>query len=573
MDGGKRQNDMAKQFSLEIKNIARQRRAQAKSQRTSRDLENALHPEVGASRNPLTPQSPLNAAVELQGHAVHACDWESLPVILSPPESLSRRDSPNLSSTLSIRGGSNAAYISLAADSNASQNDFEPSLLMSYLDYAFPVLFPFYKPSVLEGGRSWLLTLALQHPTFYHNAIGLAAYFYCAVPVLPGPDHDACVEKAQTELSDQMQRAVQGVQDSLRSVNEKGMQNALSDSIRLLGNIVQLVNFEVAFATSDNWQMHLRAATNLFNQTLDHHGKDCGRLPMIARLLEKLRSNVPSNCSVWSAEQAALRFFTATVLYQDIIASTTLEKAPRLFGRYSNLINDTGSSGVTNLLNLEDFVGCQTWVLVSIAEISCLNEWKKESTRQGNFDIMVLVNNASIVQKRLRDGAARFSNTATNPPPHNENNPYRPLETILARSNITNSATTSSSTDNCLTSRIWAHAAHVYLITVLSGWQPAHLELRKHVAQGLELLRTIDNPSWLRTLSWPLCVLACLATEEQEPTFREMVNASGGLAMFGTLRDALGIMERVWSQRGRQKADAWDVAACLRVLGHHVLLV
>ena len=96
-----------------------------------------------------------------------------------------------------------------------SQPDFESGLLVSYLDYAFLVLFPFYNPFILEVSCAWLLTLALKHPAFYHNIVGLAAYFYCAVPVLSGLEYDACVAEARTELHVQMENAVPGVQDGL----------------------------------------------------------------------------------------------------------------------------------------------------------------------------------------------------------------------------------------------------------------------------------------------------------------------------------------------------------------------
>ena len=33
-----------------------------------------------------------------------------------------------------------------------------------------------YKPGILEGGRSWLLTLLLRTEAFYHVALALSAY-------------------------------------------------------------------------------------------------------------------------------------------------------------------------------------------------------------------------------------------------------------------------------------------------------------------------------------------------------------------------------------------------------------
>ena len=570
MDNGVEQHAMAERLKRKVKRNISVRVARRKLQRLNRELSDS-HEEV---------DQPETDDPELRSFGGPPHFDESLgtrrtaPVIVfpTPSDSVNLVDLPIQINDRSPEGTHQVHNHDTNILPAPSQSDFEPSLLMSYLDYAFPVLFPFYQPSILEGGRAWLLTLALKYTAFYHNIVGLAAYFYCAVPVLPGPEHDACALKAQTELQIQMEKAVQGVQDSLRSVTHAGIHNSLSENIRLLGNIVQFVNFEVAFASSENWQIHLTAAVNLFVQTLTHFGFGQDGKSMLITMLKKLRSDVLMNCSVWSAEQAALRFFSSLVIYQEIIAGTVQDKVPRLIHHYDELLVTSHTSEKSDLLKLEDFVGCQTWVLRSIAEIASLNEWKKSSKQAGSLDIMDLVQRANAIQEVLRTGIAKLNNAAASPPLQVPS-PYRPLETILAKSNIAHGPGPSQAEDHCTISRIWAHAAQVYLIVVLSGWQPSNLQLRSHVAQALEILRTIDNPSWLRTLAWPFCVTGCLATEEQEPAFRSVANASSGLAMFGTLRDALAIMEKVWSQRYQQDPDTWDIASCLHILGHSVLLV
>jgi hypothetical protein len=485
--------------------------------------------------------------------------------------------SPDNTYTAGLEINSQTAHTSLGSTESTAdheQSDTEPSLLMSYLDYVFPVLFPFYQPSVFEGGRAWLLTLALKHPAFYHNIVGLAAYFYCAVPVMPGLSQDTCAAKAQSELQVHMNKAVQGVQDSLRNTPAAGVHHSLADNVLLLGNIIQLVNFEVAFAPSNDWQIYLSAAANLLGTTIEHFGNgDAGETAMTV-LLRKLRVGVPSDCSVWSPDQAALRFFTAVIIHQDIVASTALQGPPMLFTRYDELlVKSLDHDPSSNLLNLEDFTGCPNWVMGSIARTSSLIKWKTKSKEEGNLDMFDLVERASVIQKVLREGHAMLDDTTIHRSPWTENSPYQSLESILARSGIASSLTAPQSTIRCRISRIWACAAEVYLITVVSGWQPGNALLRTRVAQALDLLTAIDNPSWLRTLSWPFCIVGCLAAREQQEAFRRVANASGGLLMFGTLRDARAIMEKVWHKQHTCNTDTWDVAYCLRILGHCVLLV
>jgi hypothetical protein len=202
--------------------------------------------------------------------------------------------------------------------------------------------------------------------------------------VMPGPSQDACAAKAQSELQVHMNKAVQGVQDSLRNTSEAGVHHSLADNILLLGNIIQLVNFEVAFAPSNEWQIYLSAAANLLAMTIDHFGNgDAGETSMTV-LLRKLRVGVPSDCSVWSPDQAALRFFAAVIIHQDIIASTALQGPPMLSTRYDELlVQSLGHDPSSDLLNLEDFTGCPNWVMSSIARTSSLNKWKTKAREEG----------------------------------------------------------------------------------------------------------------------------------------------------------------------------------------------
>lgn len=52
----------------------------------------------------------------------------------------------------------------------------EAALLMHYLDYVFPLQFPFYKHSSNKGGRGWLLSLLMQLEPLYHAALSISAY-------------------------------------------------------------------------------------------------------------------------------------------------------------------------------------------------------------------------------------------------------------------------------------------------------------------------------------------------------------------------------------------------------------
>lgn len=63
--------------------------------------------------------------------------------------------------------------------------------IMVYLDCVFPFLFPFYRPSLLETGRQWLLGSVTQKEVSFHTAASLSAYFFSLVPQSEGQEmHD-----------------------------------------------------------------------------------------------------------------------------------------------------------------------------------------------------------------------------------------------------------------------------------------------------------------------------------------------------------------------------------------------
>lgn len=128
--------------------------------------------------------------------------------------------------------------------------------------------------------------------------------------------------------------------------------------------------------------------------------------------------------------------------------------------------------------------------------------------------------------------------------------------------------------ENTLVTRVWAHAALIYLSVVVSGWQPASDNVRYHVRQIIVLLTNhLTEPALLRTMVWPFCVAGCLADQGQECQFRRLSEALQPPSLFGTVRKALEIMEKVWASRDSGDNMDCDLATCFRSQGDLVLLV
>lgn len=205
--------------------------------------------------------------------------------------------------------------------------------------------------------------------------------------------------------------------------------------------------------------------------------------------------------------------------------------------------------------------------MLRIGEIAALDAWKQRCKKAENLDIIQLVHRATSVKDSLEADLARLETNPVIIPQDNGS-----LLDVFTADYCQQSQTPAS--QGSVVTQVWAHAAIVYLFVVVSGWQPASVDVRYHVGRIVELLtHQISPPALLRTMVWPFCVAGCLAEPAQEPHLRGMVETLQPLSVFGTVHEALGIMENVWRSRDAGTAANRDLAACFRIRGDLVLLV
>jgi len=463
--------------------------------------------------------------------------------------------------------------------------EVEAHSTMLYLDYAFPFLFPYYRPSFADAGRGWLLVLLAKNKALFHSALSLAGYFYS---IVLGHIQDAapqCQTHNLEALHEQQGLALQWLRREMQDIITRGVKGNLAEANRVMASIIQLMTSDVAIGKPGNWPMHLEAAAQLFNEIMKHHAvTDNGHVCFMMVLLQlgsRPFSWTPKN-HPWGSDQATLRFFTAQLLFVDTLASTTLQQPPRLHEWHQHIlmtIEDDDSRKQMPVsekeqamphIHVGEFVGVENWVVVSIGEIAALDAWKKEMKRAGSLSVAHLAARASVIEQRLRGGLQKLDEAACKSDgPASIGGPDR----LLGEFAGTFSPILIHGT--ALNNRIWAQAAISYLSVVLSGWQPSSLEIRNSVAQTIELLLSLASPDCLRTVVWPFTVTGCLAAQEQEQIFRDMVGGMGPLKVFGTIREGVAILEHVWGRRAEIDAnpDQWDIGACLNCLAEPALLI
>ncbi|PNP84975.1 hypothetical protein FNYG_01672 [Fusarium nygamai] len=436
---------------------------------------------------------------------------------------------------------------------------------MIYMDQAFPFLFPFYAPSMIQGGRAWVLDILRHNKTMFHAAMSLSTYFFTLVLSNENmSEYQVCRQNIWTQLEGYANDAIKNLQREVLAMNQQES-ISLVQRVRAMQSIVQQMFLEMVMAKTNESSMHMAAAISIFEDILEAN-KVNDRVDMtkiMAQLERPSWAPLTNQRPVWNTEQAALHFYFAVLLWADIVSSTSLQVVPRLRKYYPDLIShDHGGTAIDGLLRMEEYVGCEGWALIAIADTAALDIWKQEEQRNGTLNDEALVNRKEHIEGILRDGLRSLDERCST----QETQSQRIFQRFYRSTDPNHLVKQAAAT------RIWAHAARIYLAIVTLGWQPDSPSVRESASEVLGLLQELDDPAILHSAVWPFCVAGCVADVSQEKGFRDLVAASGSLRCFGRVGEALGIIECVWSRRG-EIGEEWNMAACFGIMGAPVLLL
>lgn len=553
MDGGAKQKEMAEKVKAQVKKQASQRRDRKYMEMLeagTRDVSlgsDHQHAEVGMSG-----ASDTDPA---SGHEFGSTPASSNTSGNSPPEVpwhsqfLVRPDDPT----------------------SATGANTEVHFIMIYLDYVFPYLFPYYRPPVLAGGRGWILDVLQSNKSVWHTAISLASYFFSIVLANGDKDHEECTNRMVRQLQGQLELGLRELQREMCAINAPGYKASARDRLLVMQGIMQMLIFEITTSNKENWRMHLDAATAMFQQIL----------PKPEAWTETIHSLYsiswpPPSIGIrrpFSTNQAALRFFTANILYIDVMASITSERAPRLHAYQTHVIpgcnSIKGDPQAIGPLYMEEFLGLHNWIIQILGDVAALDAWKKQQKKAGSLSMSELVQRGKVIEDALKGGLGLMESHVNTSPGGTMPSWFPQLLDPLPSLQLGKSE---DHPELLVHNMIWLQAVLIYLYVVISGWQPSSPEIRHSVTKMTTLLSNLPEDTCLRTLVWPFCIAGCLSPPENEDKYRAMLQRMGPLQVFGTVKEAMEIMEKVWAQRD-QIDESWDVAKCLRILGHGALLI
>jgi C6 transcription factor Pro1 len=574
MDGGAKQKEMSERVKAQIKRRGQKRRERGPTTRVEDGqfiLESGVYPtsrEIEGPRNESA--SSLNAAFK---------DSSALSIASGKPTKRATPGQPKAFDRI-MWAASELSFLDEVDDQDGAPNtapllaherDFEIDFLVKYLDYVFPLLFPFYQPGIHETGRSWVMALLRRSRVAFHSTMSMAAYFFTFTLINEHPgEHDDCKDQMWAKVSSQTEITFDKIQQDILDLSLRGPKVTLLEKVRVMEGISQFLIFEIAVSRSADWNLHLTPALALFRDiwySADADSDDLRLLAILDSIAANLRYGLDHGSYVWTPEQAGFRFFTGLLVFLDVIASTSIERCPQLAEYHTNVLAESDSGepdfGVPSV-QLSRLLGCQNWVLVAISQITTLDVWKKEMKSAASLSMIEIVERASFISTTLHTGLDHLDALSQT---HEDRRP------LSFRSYLYGPAATPS-TSATTTTKIWAHAALIYLAVVVSGWQPSNADIRLHVDHTLKLLKTVNVATHLRTLAWPLCTAGCLAEAgDHEQGFRDLFTDVDELNMVGALGEARNIMEQVWARREQLVRETWDLAACFKILGSPALLV
>ncbi|OBT67210.1 hypothetical protein VE03_02777 [Pseudogymnoascus sp. 23342-1-I1] len=430
----------------------------------------------------------------------------------------------------------------LLSDSSVFLEEVDLELLMHYLDHVFPLQFPVYRPTVVAGGRGWLLSILTTTKPLYYAAISLAAYHRRSMLYSDGASKDdpQSLKKSRdglVSLERQYARALRKLRQYLTKIEGKNEARTQVENIDVLSCLAMLISLEIFKGDARNWRMHLSAAAVL--------------IPDIKR-----EGRVAEYASLSPAYQSALFFFSGMVGWYDILSCSTTGAQP-----FSNCECIDAALGY---IFLDEIMGCENWAMLLIMDIAFLNDWKQNLQISAQLSMRELVTRATHIERRLEDGIRDNPSRLSQSTNHG-------IPSIL-RTGVQEPKPTHHI---LLITRIFACSALVYLNVVVSGAYPEIPEIRESVSRTIDALRALPNIATINSLTWAYCIAGCMAMEEEQMFFRGLAASSDGDApTFGNFSKALAIIEECWRLRREEKRhQPVDWRTAMDSLGISVLLV
>ncbi|KAL7917898.1 fungal-specific transcription factor domain-containing protein [Trichoderma austrokoningii] len=404
----------------------------------------------------------------------------------------------------------------------------EAELIMLYLDYIFPIQYPYYTDRAELGGRGWLFWLLLNNRPLRQASMTLAALYQRTkfARGTDGPD---------AELIEYHTTALSAMRHDL-SANEGSL--ALDEGGRLISFISSgccLISFEILQGGSLSWQTHLDALSTVVSKmgpsvinsnpsSREQSGSPTGPAP----------PNGTTMSPIWRGMMYAKRFEFTKLLWFEILSTASTGVPPRL--PYREWLD-------SEEILMADFVGCQNWVMRVIGDLSMIQVGGECSTPEEKRESL------SRLEKVLQSGLEQLRRKVEDPP-----------------------------VSHCI-SRVFATGALVLLYVIQSTIFPSGTSIYTAVASVISELDEAPKKVSLRGVVWPICIAGAMAQSDQQPFFERLMtkilskSTGKGIKDFGNCASVQRILRQCWTRRHENPRSDFTWRDAMEDIGDFPLLV
>ncbi|OBT39050.1 hypothetical protein VE00_10879 [Pseudogymnoascus sp. WSF 3629] len=328
--------------------------------------------------------------------------------------------------------------------------------------------------------------------------------------------------------------ALQELQTSLARSSAWSGNLGLTHNVEVLTTILHLLFYESCSGGKHNWQIHLGGANVLLPSLV--------QAQMGSATARKDQTKEHQDRAIPHPD-TSISFLLGFFIYMHIVTCASTRSSQFLISDHKVLL-ETGE------IKLADLIGCSNWAIVFIFEISSLDKWQKEEEDAQRLSFIELTKRGRQIEERLLSRLARIENDLSKRAPVDAH-----LRPEFIKTDIT---------------RIFALSAITYAHVVISGAYPDIPEIKRSVSKTIDALRSLPDPKLLQHVVWPYCISGCLATDEQQQAFRELVTLPR--ITHGTCLEALSLMEECWRLR-KTESSSHDWASIMERRGQYILLI
>lgn len=182
-----------------------------------------------------------------------------------------------------------------------------------------------------------------------------------------------------------------------------------------------------------------------------------------------------------------------------------------------------------------------------------LNIWKKQVEAQQTLSIMQLGIRGATIQRSLSDHLSHIE------------------ASFITKCIGTQELSVCRDISKTVT-LVYARAAVVHLHVVVSGPHPHLPEIRMGVTELIESIKALAREMELSRMSWPLCVAACFATDEELKVLHVLIgDCRNPCGLFANSCDALKVAEECRRLRDEEGINC-DWASTMDIMQKHFIL-